>query len=217
MKDDCLYKSVCTNDCSSVCLRYSEMSYLLKTSNIPKGKQKIMQLTPEFCDESAFTVLANIRENIVDFIENGKNLYIYSENCGNGKTTWSIKLMLQYFNEIWPGNGFVKRGVFINVPTFLTKCKAVISQPDQNFEELRKDLIDVDLVVWDDIASTKLSDYDYNLLLTYIDQRVLSEKSNFFTGNILPPKLHTYLGERLSSRVCNESTVKVQFLGGDNR
>lgn len=217
MNNDCIYKTVCKSSCSVACIRYTEMNFLLKSSNIPKSKQTFMTLIPDECDFEAFTKLADIRDDILNFTNCGKNLYIYSNTCGNGKTTWAIKLMLQYFNEIWAGNGLEPRGVFLNVPTFLTKCKAVISNPDSEFDKLRERIITNDLVIWDDIAATKLSDYDYNLLLTYIDQRVVSGKSNIYTGNIQPHKLSNYVGERLSSRICGNEVVKIELKGGDRR
>lgn len=214
--EDCLYKDYCENECHLSCIRYLEMKYLLKTSGIPKSRRKVNVLIPPDCDVDAFERLSDIRNNIVSFTENGKNLYIYSSNCGNGKTTWAIKLLLQYFNEIWAGNGFTRRGVFINVPTFLNMCKSTISSPDEEFFELRDSLANVDLVVWDEIASTKLSEYDYNILLTYIDQRTLNEKSNIYTGNISPEELYKFVGTKLASRISNSAT-KIMFKGGDMR
>ena len=216
MYEDCLYKGICENTCRQSCMRYLEMRYMLKSSGIPKSRQKVNKLVPQDCDYDAFMTLAELRDSIVEFTENGKKLYIYSTNCGNGKTTWSIKLMLQYFNEMWPGNGFKKRGIFVNVPTFLSMCKSTISSPDEAFTDMRDSLADVDLVIWDEIASTKLSEYEYNTLLTYIDQRTLNEKANIYTGNILPDKLSNYVGTKLSSRILG-GAVLVELRGGDMR
>lgn len=213
--EDCIYKDVCALDCKPSCMRYVEMNYMLKHSNIPKAKQRINVLIPDECDVKAFEQLADIRNSIVDFTDCGNSLYIYSTTCGNGKTTWSIKLMLQYFNEMWPGNGFTKRGVFVNVPTFLYTCKSIISKPDSNFEDLRKSLFDVDLVIWDDIAASKMSDYDYSLLLALIDSRVLNEKANIYTGNIVPSQLEQYVGTKLASRILEGSQICLR--GGDRR
>jgi DNA replication protein DnaC len=216
-QEDCIYKDVCTQDCKDNCIRFLEMDYLLHTSNIPKSKQKALPLIPDSCDMDSFIELSNIRDNIKEFVETSQNLYLYSENCGNGKTSWAIKLMLQYFNEVWAGNGFTNRGVFIHVPTFLIKYKSTISKPDEDFEHLKDKILNTDLVIWDDIASTKLSEYDYSILLTYLDQRTLYEKSNIFTGNILPEKLSQVIGLRLASRICGDNTIKIQLKGGDNR
>ena len=118
----------------------------------------------------------------MDFVQQGGNLYIASQMSGNGKTSWAIKLMLKYFDEIWAGNGFNIRALFISVPTFLLKCKD-FKVADPAFDQLKRDLLKVDLVVWDDIASTNISAYDYSQLLMYLDARVLSGQANIFTGN----------------------------------
>lgn len=212
---DCIYKDMCDQTCKQACMRYVEMKYMLKYSNIPKAKQKVNSLVPDTCDIKAFENLASIRNSITEFTENGHSLYIYSTTCGNGKTTWAIKLMLQYFHECWAGNGFTKRGVFVNVPTFLYTCKSIISKPDENFEELRQSLFDVDLVIWDDIAAAKMSDYDFGILLAFIDNRVLNEKANIYTGNIEPNNLEQFVGTKLASRILEGD--KICLRGGDKR
>ena len=81
-------------------------------------------------------------------------------------------MLLQYFNEVWEGNGLNIRGLFINVPQFLNKSKAVISKPDPEFEELRNNLETADLVVFDDVSAlANMSGYDYTTLYSYIDSR----------------------------------------------
>ena len=212
---NCLYKEVCNNECSESCVRYLEMSYLLDNSNIPKHMQRLISLIPDDCDYESFCKLAEIKSNISDFVKDGKNLYIVSNNTGNGKTTWSIKLMLKYFDTVWAGNGFNIRGIFIHIPTFLLKCKD-FNNKDEQFEELKSHLIDVDLVVWDDIGSNALSNYDLSQLLMYIDQRILSGKSNIFTGNLFERELERSLGSRLASRICHTSTI-IEFRGKDKR
>lgn len=212
---DCIYKDVCLNECSESCVRYLEMSYLLDNSNIPKHMQKIIRLIPDDCDYETFVELADIKDNIKEFVDKGCNLYLLSKNTGNGKTTWAIKMMLKYFDEIWAGNGLNTRAVFIHVPTFLLKCKD-FNNKDTDFEELKSKLLTVDLVVWDDIGSNGLSNYDLSQLLMHIDQRMLSGKSNIFTGNLGQRELENLLGSRLASRIYNASTV-LELFGKDKR
>ena len=101
------------------------------------------------------------------------------------------------------------------VSEFLYKCKAEISNPTDEFTKLKNDILNVDLVIWDDIACSKMSDYDYNMLLAFIDHRVVQEKSNIFNGNIPPQKLDEYVGKKLASRI--NGSVKIELKGGDNR
>lgn len=214
--DICWYKNVCQNKCIDSCIRYMEMDYLLYHSQIPKKQQFPISLVPENKDYDNFVYLADIKDDIVNFVNNGENLYITSRYTGNGKTSWAIKMLLKYFDSVWSGNGFRIRGVFIHVPTLLNKLKSDIKNPDLEFENLVECLIHVDLVIWDDIASTGLSQYDHSQLLTYIDQRVLSGKSNIFTGNI-PDKesLEKSVGARLTSRVLSGEIVELK--GRDRR
>ena len=217
MREDCWYKNVCTNMECDACLRYMEMKHLMDSSNIPKKRQYPDRLTADHCDVEAFQLLADIKDDIVNFVENGESLYIMGEHTGNGKTSWAIKLMLKYFDEVWAGNGFNVRAIFIHVPAFLMKCKD-FKTVDSDFEKLRKQLFDVDLVVWDDIASTNLSGYDYSQLLIYIDNRLLSDKANIYTGNCDSREmLDERLGNKLSSRIWSSQTEIITFKGGDQR
>jgi len=219
-KDKCWYTSVCgkygSPECNAGCIRYMEMDFLMQNSGIPRNKQYNVLLTPSKEDVQAFVTLKEIKDNIITFVENGESVYIYSHNFGNGKTTWAIKLMQKYFDKVWAGNGFRCRGIFIHVPTFLTKIKEGISQKDEDFETLKSRLMTVDLVIWDDIAATKLGDFDHANLLTYIDQRKLNQLSNIYTGNLDRDELQEALGNRLASRVWNDSTP-VKFVGADRR
>ncbi len=219
-KNKCWYTSACgkyeTPECNASCIRYMEMDYLMQNSGIPRNRQYAVLLTPSKKDVQAFIILKEIKDDILNFVKNGESIYIYSDNFGNGKTTWAIKLLQKYFDDIWVGNGFRCRGIFIHVPTFLTKIKEGISRKDEDFETLKSRLMSVDLVIWDDIAATKLGDFDHANLLTYIDQRKLNQLSNIYTGNLHQDELRDALGNRLASRVWNDSTP-VRFIGADRR
>ncbi len=216
----CWYLEGCSKkdkpECNGSCVRYMEMHYLMSASNIPKNRQYPVSLIPSKEDMNAFLRLRDLKDNVEAFVRQGENLYLYSPNFGNGKTTWAIKFLQKYFDKVWAGNGFKPRGVFIHVPTFLTKIKEGISRKDPNFELLKSRLATVDVVVWDDVAATKLSDYDHANLLVYIDERKLQGYSNIFTGNLGHPEIVDALGNRLASRVWNDS-IKIKLIGEDRR
>ena len=139
-REDCWYNSVCVNECSNNCLRYIEMKYLMDNSDIPQSKQIPAQLIPEKIDKDSFRQLSELKNDIVDFVKSGASIYIWGAHTGNGKTSWAIKLLLKYFDEIWAGNGFNVRGVFVHVPTFLIKSKD-FKNNDQAFEELKRKIL----------------------------------------------------------------------------
>lgn len=210
--EDCWYRDVCTYDNCVNCIRYSEMKYLMDNSGLPKKRQYPISLNGDR-DLKAFLTLDDIRHDIVDFVDAGESLYIFSEYTGNGKTSWSIKLLLKYFDSIWAGNGFRVRGYFQHVPTLFNTLKDF----SKSHEALTNTLETVDLVVWDDIASTKLSDYDQQQLLILIDNRVSEGLANIYTGNLTSHEALTKaVGERLASRIWNMST-RVEFKGKDRR
>lgn len=219
-RSKCWYLDCCikqdTDECGAACIRYMEMHFLMNNSGIPANRQYPVSLVPSKQDVKAFVLLKEIKDDIVNFVSGGESVYIYSSNFGNGKTSWAIKLLQKYFDEVWAGNGFRCRGVFVHVPTFLSKIKDGISKKDDEFETLKSRLPYVDLVVWDDIAATKLSDFDHANLLTYIDQRKLNGLSNIYTGNLPQNELIAALGNRLASRVWNDSET-VEFIGADRR
>lgn len=220
LNSDCWYRDVCnlrSNSCENHCIRFLEMKYLMQNCNLPESKQQPIVLTPSKCDLEAFTRLRDIKDNIVDFVRSGKNLYICSSITGNGKTSWAIKMMHKYFDEIWDGNDFRVRALFIHVPTFLIKCKDFKST-DIEFENLKKKIPQVDLVIWDEIAATDMSSYDYSQLLMYVDARSLDNKSNIYTGGITTRDvMEKLLGTRLTSRIWSLNTEVIEFFGGDRR
>ena len=181
---DCWYKKVCNNyhlDCEKTCIRFDEMIFLVKNSGIPESRWFPAPLDAgDDHDYKQFMKLAKIKKDIVKFVNAGSNLYITSERTGNGKTTWAIKLLLKYFNDIWPGNGFRVRGMFIHIPTLLLQLKN-FNNPLS--EEYKQNILDCDLIIWDEIGCSGISNYDYSNLLMFLENRILSGKANIFTSN----------------------------------
>lgn len=216
--EKCWYKEVCLkfpDGCKATCLRYSEMLQLLKLSNIPEERWFPENLMPG-ADKAEFIKLRDIKSDIDQWVKSGNSLYLYSDKFGNGKTSWAIKLMLAYFNKIWAGNCFRRRGIFLSVPEFFNRNREIISNRDEEFVEIRNDLITCDLVIWDDISSVKMTDYAHSMLLNYMDSRCLAHKANIFTGNMNEKELIQFVGGRLTSRIWNTSTV-IKFKDQDKR
>lgn len=212
----CWYKRICTEQCSENCIRYKLMYSLFKQSNLPEALWDYKELICHEKDLQVYKKLQAKSDAILNFIEAGNNLYIYSENCGNGKTTWAVRLMYSYFDKIWHKSCFDCKALFVSVPKFLYNCKRSISQDVKGFEELCNLISEVDLVIWDDIGEMKASDYEHQILFQYIDDRINSKKSNIYTSNKNKEQLEDVLGVRLASRIYNCSEC-IEFLEEDKR
>ena len=189
------------------------MKYLMDNSGIPKNRQIPKSLIADI-DLEPYSKLADIKADIVNFVNDGENLFICSKYTGNGKTSWALKLLLKYFDSIWAGNGFRVRGMFVNVPTLLLQLKN-FNHPLS--EEYKQNLMEADLIVWDEIASTSISTYDYGNLLMFLDYRFSAGKSNIFTSNATTQEdIEKSVGAKLTSRIWNCSEI-VEFRGKDRR
>ena len=211
----CWFKEVCTNYntdiCNCGCSLYCQYYYLVNLANIPVQLQYPQnQKLNAGVDIEKYKYLADLKDNILQFVDEGQNLFLYSKYYGNGKTTWSIKLLSSYFSKIWPGNGTKCRGLFINVDDFLMKKKSAISQKNYRLLQIEELIPNVDIVIWDDIGCTKLSDYEHSILFPLINSRISSHKCNIFTSNVIDDEFVNNVGGRLASRILETSTI-VEF------
>lgn len=219
--ENCIYKKTCgkagKSDCSEYCGRYIQTKSLIDLSNLPEAyrmpyKIIVVDGSP---DVEAYKRLNEIKNNIVDFVRKGKNLYLCSNNYGNAKTSWAVKLLLNYFSKIWYSSYGDVKGVYVSVPRFIEDLRRRF---DGDEPEYLKHITEADLVIWDDLGfSASATDYQRQQLLMYIEDRITMNKSNIYTSNITNAyDLSTNLGGRLASRVFNGSEV-IEFLGKDFR
>lgn len=210
---NCWYVNACDDDCAG-CLVYKQMKWQFDNSGLPLVKYKPIELTATKENLPVFKRLAEIRKGIADFVSDGQNLYICGRNPGTGKTSWAIKMLQTYFHYVAIGNYGVVKGMFVSTAQLILQLKDFQNPLPQKYKD---DLLNASLVVWDDIAVTGLSNYDYTQLFTLIDQRVLSGKANIFTSNCSSLEdLSKVLQPRLASRIWNTSEI-AEIKGGDWR
>lgn len=166
--------------------------------------------------EEKYSYHFSVTEGISDFVKNGKNLLIYSEGTGNGKSAWSKKLLLSWLDSIWPFTDFTCRGLFVSVPSLLRNYVSNVSNFNETFNYIDENIYDADLVVWDEICSKDYTEFEHAYLLNVINSRMERGKANIFTTNYNLDTINKKLGTRLGSRVIG-SSIKVEFKGGDKR
>lgn len=216
--ESCWYKKVCTNEnCNENCIRYKLMKSLFSQSQLPEVRWSYVDLVANvYGDALVFQKLSEISYNIVDHVKSGSNLYLFSENCGNGKTSWAIRLMYSYFDKIWHKSCFDCKALYVDVPKFLYNCKQSISLEIKGFDDFCALIPTVDLVIWDDIGVSKITDFEHQILFRYIDERISGGKSNIYTSNKNKQELAEVVGDRLTSRIYNCSQV-FEFVEKDKR
>lgn len=167
-------------------------------------------------DEDKFIQLLEIEKNIKTFVSNGDNLFIHSLITGNGKTAWAVRLLRSYLKSIWYSSELTCKGLFISVPRLLIALKDNISTKSEYIEYIKENVLDADLVVWDEIGTKGLTQFEHENLLNFINTRIDSGKSNIYTSNLSSQELKTEIGDRLYSRVVNLST-DIELKGVDKR
>lgn len=219
-KQDCWLKSGCNQiDCDKdFCLKYYKLNFLYDSALVPLNLRYPLRLRydSDGTDRDVFVELDNIRNNILEFVKNGKNLFIYSNIAGNGKTSWSLKLLSSYLKSIWAKSNLECHALFINVPKFLLALKDNINERSEYVSHIKENVYKADLVVWDDIATKNITSFEAENLLSIIDTRISLGKSNIYTSNLNGQEIHECLGDRLYSRVVNGS-INVNFKGADKR
>ncbi len=184
-------------------------------SNIQRKPGEFILLQNEY-DLEAFKFLTEFEKNIIDNIQQGKNLYIYSQTTGNGKTAWAIRLLQSYILNSWYSVSCDKcLALFINIPRFLLELKSNISQHSDYVEHIQKNVLNCDLVIWDDVATKGTTEFETEHLLSMINSRIDNGKSNIYTSNIIPQHLNEFIGSRLTSRLMMSQLI--EFKDPDKR
>lgn len=217
-KEKCWYKKICDKSLcgEEFCIRHYKMDYLVYLAML-EGKQKYsIDLYPDKDDYSAYSRLKVIKNDIKTFVEDGKNLLIYSKNTGNGKTEWSKKLLLSYLNSIWPVTELKCRALFISMPKLVQAMKENISKENEYYQYINSNVIDADLVVWDEINYKEWTQFELDYMLNIISQRLSIGKSNIYTTNYDLDTITKKLGTRLASRIVGGSEL-IEFVGKDQR
>lgn len=222
---DCFVKDTCKKyqrdkSCldSNFCIKLFKLEELYDKSLLSVKQRDRIQLVldSDLCDLDAFNKLSSIEKNILDFVNNGENLFIYSNNVGNGKTSWAIRMIQAYLNKIWPESDMVCRSLFINVPRFLLTLKDSITNSSDYINHIKQNVLDTDLVVWDEVGVKSLTTYEHENLLNLINTRLDKNKSNIYTSNLFGKDLQDKVGERLYSRITKLST-NLELKGKDKR
>ena len=215
----CYAEDYCKKDkseCNEYCGGYRVLKALYSLSRIPVKYQYNIPLTPSKDDLPKYEELHEFMCNILDHVEAGDGLYIWSGGTGNGKTTWATKIMGYYFRKIAFDSGLENEGLYIYLPTFLENLRQYYSNPDPDFEEVIEMVSRCKLLIIDDIGAEKPSEWVTERLLSFINTRVTNGLSTIYTSNIPLDAVGHRMGDRVRSRITG-SVKEINLTGKDRR
>lgn len=215
--NECPYRQSCNDylsdgSCSKLCTQIHELDLLFHNANIPKRFYQPLKLYPDDIDVESYEALSVIKNNIAQLVEDGFNLYIYSPLKLNGKTSWAVKILQNYFHYILAESGTRNRGLYVDVNEYLTLLKSNFDNPDKSIKDLDKALNNVDIVIWDNMDETRLSEWERGNIKTHIKKRLADNHSNIFVGSSINNELSIKIGEDLKAYVQDNSIV-ISLLG----
>jgi DNA replication protein DnaC len=181
---------------------------MIMNCGMPDASRYIKSLKPLSSNEVvAYKKLQVVKDNIVEYVKNGRDLFITSDNIQTGKTSWAIKIMYRFFDRIWSGNGFRCRGFFVYMPDFVLNLKSMNYKETSEYKEICKNLETADLVIWDDITFSRLSEYEQSILYPLFNKRSMSDnKLNIYTG-INSADITALLGYGIASKILNAEKI----------
>jgi len=220
---DCWVKDFCNSfnkeRCCKTCIGYQQLKFLYNSSGMPqkyRGEFSINNYEIPNVDAKKYRELKKFKKDIVKNINKGKGIFIHSNNKGNGKTTWVCILMNNYFKEIALENNLRVRGKFINVPMFFQSLKDDFDRKEKEMDSIKRQLKNIDLIIWDDIGAESPNNWVRETLYSYINYRISNDLSQFYTSNLSMEKLKKNLNERIISRIKGQCKL-LEFKGADMR
>lgn len=220
MEQNCWLSNNCNKvDCNkNFCLKKFKLDELFAKGLLTDFHKKdiALRVDADGRDLEAFQYLKSIQKNIEKFVESGDNLYIHSPTCGNGKSSWAVKLLKAFLFSIWHKSDIKCRGLFIHVPRFLLAIKDNITQKSDYVQYIKENAFDADLVVFDEVGTKSLTNFEHEHILNIINTRLEMGKANIYTSNLNNDEMLEKMGERLYSRIIHNSN-DVLLVGADKR
>lgn len=214
--NDCPYNKICETksddgECYRMCPRFHLIDLAFYNANIPRRYLQPFILVPSTeKDQCQYEILNTIKNEIFDFVKEGRGLYIFSKIKLNGKTSWGIKILQHYIHLTKYFDGNRTRAIYVDVGEYLQELKSSFS--DKNNDEIEKfknDIDKADLVVWDNIDEIKLTEWEAGIIKQHIKKRLSNKLSNIFIGNNIGPKLDYMVTYDLRQYIENDLKVEL--------
>lgn len=175
----------------------NEMSEVYKTMGIPKANYEMTISNLDFSKKQICLTSA----------KNKESLYIFGDT-GRGKTHLATAILID-LGRYSPHNHHI-----VNVPELFMNIQSDI-RTGADYSAKIKDLINYNLLVIDDIGSTKNTEHKKDVIFTIINSRGLENKQTIITANLTLDDIKVEYDERLASRLSEYKQIKM--VGKDRR
>lgn len=203
--------------CDENCPIYKSMKNCFVKSKLEKKYWYPFNLKMVEKDKGVVSKIIEVRNGLNDFVKQGKNLLLQSANCGNGKTSWGIKLLQKQIELNALNSAYsAPPAFFVFVPSLLVEARKSISGNSRQLDKIEYMVENCPLIMFDEIGGIPLKDYDLLILTHLIEKRIQKGLSNIYTTNCQDEVLKVNLGDRLFDRVNRLSTV-LTFKGSSMR
>ncbi|MED4841536.1 ATP-binding protein [Weizmannia sp. CD-2023] len=212
---------------------------LVGLSQIPKKYRACRVSNLPIKDENpeTFEAVVSVCEHIEVFMDSGVGLYLYStpnpqnpKGTGTGKTTSACTIGNTYLSYRIQQHIKGEREIKGTTPVLFVKMsqlqnkynsqfrgtKEMQEQASKEFYRLKKNMIETDLLIVDDIGLRGSTEAFTNEFYEVIDDRATDEKACIFTSNIPLDEIGNILSEQIESRIYG-STEQLDFRGRDYR
>ncbi|HBB6316264.1 TPA: ATP-binding protein [Escherichia coli] len=154
------------------------------------------------------------KQTAIDYVTNFSNKkgemksILFRGSYGTGKSHLAYAIAKAIKNK-----GYTV--AFMQIPDLMVRIKATYNKKSsETFEDLKKQLVNLDLLVLDDIGVSN-SDHDLSMLYDIINNR--QDKNNIFTTNFKDSELNQDMHwHRINSRM-KKGSRKVNVIGDDYR
>jgi len=198
-------KYVGTDKCLPNCYWYYISSALYNVSEIPETWRKEIKLVPEEVDLQMFTICKQFENAVLGHVEKGNGLFIYSNSVGNGKTSWAMKILQRYIQELsMTGIRFDgPKAYYVNVSELFETLRTNMENKEVTIK-IEKAIQDADLVIFDDMGVEAPTTWVKNKLYNYINYRYMNGKSMIVTSNLSFDQLGAKLDKRIADRIAEK-------------
>lgn len=213
--NECPYRKMCKEyqkdgNCYKMCTKFHKIDLLFYKANIPKRYLQPFILVPSTEeDQCQYEILNTIKNEIYEFVREGRGLYIFSRLKLNGKTSWGIKILQNYIHLIKDDDGNKTRALYVDVGIYLQELKSSFDDKNSDISDFKYDIDNADLVVWDNIDEIKLSEWEAGIIKQHIKRRISNKLSNIFIGTNTGAKLDYLITYDLRQYVENDMRVEL--------